>query len=288
MIKYKVLWRWVLLFITTIHDIKALSALKEAGAKGILVGIENLSIRGLNHLSIQDLYEWKKACDKYELELYVNAMKLMMDSDLEQVRTLIQTCLELKIDGIYCADEGVIYLGQELGYSSMIYQPETLITNHWDAQFYLDQGCKAVSLAHELSIDEIRSISKANGIEILVSGYFSILYSRRSLVTNYLDAIHKTLDGESDLYLIEQTRYDHMPIVEDETGTHIFSEHPITSIKQYQDLQAMGIKRFRIDSLFKDDAWTIDVLNAYKENRMIEGSDHWYYQNTILKKEDPQ
>ncbi len=276
------------MFITTIHDIKALPALKEAGAKGILVGIENLSIRALNQLSIHDLYEWKQICDKYELELYVNALKLMMDSDLDLVRHLIQTCIELKIDGIYCADEGVIYLGQELGYSSMIYQPETLVTNHWDAQFYLDQGCKAVSLAHELSIDEIRSISKVKGIEILVSGYFSILYSRRSLLTNYLDAIHQSLDDRSHLDLIEQTRYDRMPIVEDDTGTHIFSEHPITSIQQYQDLQAMGIQRFRIDSIFKDDAWTIDVLKAYQEKRIVEGSDHWYYQNTILKKEDPQ
>ncbi len=282
------MWRWVQLFITTIHDKEALCALKQAGAKGIIVGIENLSIRALNQLSIQDLYEWKQACDKVECELYVNALKLMMDSDLDQVRDLIQTCIDLQIDGIYCADEGLIYMAKEMGYPSMIYQPETLVTNHWDAQFYLDQGCKAVSLAHELSIDEIRSISRVKGIEVLVSGYFSILYSRRVLLTNYFDAIDKKIEKANNLDLIEQTRYDRMPILEDDTGTHIFSEHPITSIQQYQELLDMGIQRFRIDSIFKSDAWTVDVLNAYKEKRIVEGSDHWYYQNTILKKEDPQ
>ncbi len=276
------------MFITTIHDKEALCALKQAGAKGIIVGIENLSIRALNQLSIQDLYEWKQACDKVECELYVNALKLMMDSDLDQVRDLIQTCIDLQIDGIYCADEGLIYMAKEMGYPSMIYQPETLVTNHWDAQFYLDQGCKAVSLAHELSIDEIRSISRVKGIEVLVSGYFSILYSRRVLLTNYFDAIDKKIEKANNLDLIEQTRYDRMPILEDDTGTHIFSEHPITSIQQYQELLDMGIQRFRIDSIFKSDAWTVDVLNAYKEKRIVEGSDHWYYQNTILKKEDPQ
>lgn len=282
------MWRWVQLFITTIHDKESLPALIEAGAKGIIVGVENLSIRALNQLSIQDLYEWKQACDKVECELYVNALKLMMDSDLDQVRDLIQTCIDLQIDGIYCADEGLIYLAQEMGYPSMIYQPETLVTNQWDAQFYLDQGCKAVSLAHELSIEEIRSISRVKGIEVLVSGYFSILYSRRTLLTNYFDAIDKKFDKTSHFDLIEQTRYDRMPILEDDTGTHIFSEHPITSIQQYQALLDMGIQRFRIDSIFKSDAWTVDILNAYKEKRIVEGSDHWYYQNTILKKEDPQ
>ncbi len=276
------------MFITTIHDKEALCALKQAGAKGIIVGIKNLSIRALNQLSIQDLYEWKQACDKVECELYVNALKLMMDSDLDQVRDLIQTCIDLQIDGIYCADEGLIYMAKEMGYPSMIYQPETLVTNHWDVQFYLDQGCKAVSLAHELSIDEIRSISRVKGIEVLVSGYFSILYSRRVLLTNYFDAIDKKIEKANNLDLIEQTRYDRMPILEDDTGTHIFSEHPITSIQQYQELLDMGIQRFRIDSIFKSDAWTVDVLNAYKEKRIVEGSDHWYYQNTILKKEDPQ
>lgn len=276
------------MFITTIHKKSAIPLLKKAGADGIIVGIKNLSIRHVIELDLQELKEWKEECNHFGLELYVNALKLMMDSDLKEVESLIQTCIDLNIDGIYCADEGLIYLAQKMGYKSMIYQPETLITNHWDAQFYLDQGCKAVSLAHELSLDEIKLISQTTGLEVLINGYFSILYSKRKLITNYLDAIGKKIDNYSNLELIEQTRTDRMPIIEDSTGTHIFSEYPITSVSQYSDLLDMGIRRFRIDSIFFDDNWTCEVLRAYYENLFVEGSDHWYYENTILKKGDPQ
>lgn len=80
-------------------------------------------------------------------------------------------------------------------------------------------GVQSVSLAHELSLEEVVSIGKHNpDIEILVHGYFSILYSRRPLVTNYLEAVNKTVCSLPCHYdLIEQTREQRMPIVQDET-----------------------------------------------------------------------
>ncbi len=41
-----------------------------------------------------------------------------------------------------------------------------------------------------------------------------------------------------------------MPIVQDETGTHIFSEMPINSLQEMWDFTYVGMHRFRIDSLF--------------------------------------
>ena len=169
----------------------------------------------------------------------------------------------------------------------MIYQPETLITNHMDIAFYLELGIQSVSLAHECSLEEILQMTKQNKeVEILISGYFSILYSRRMLVTNYLDAIKSNEKGHKKvLDLIESTRQDRMPIVEDDYGTHIFSEVPIQSQKELPVLQNNGLYRFRIDSIFMDDDWTIHVLNAYQNQSEVPGSNHWYYQTTMKKKE---
>ena len=275
------------MIITTIHEMDSIPALKQGGTDAILIGIKGLSVCSANTVEIEALRDWKEICLANQMELYVNACKLMMDSDFDRCKDLIQTCKDLSIDGIYFSDEGLLYIAKEMCYTRLVYQPETLIANHRDVEFYLNQGCLAVSLAHELSLAEIQQISVAGGCEVLIDGYFSILYSRRPLITNYLDAIDRPyFKKRSHLDLIEQTRSDRMPIVEDETGTHIFSEQPIQSIQEIASLESFGIKRFRIDSFLKDDAWTIQVLNAYRQGTPIDGSNHWYYQNTTLKKED--
>ena len=276
------------MFIVTIHDLKNIKKLKEAGADAIIIGVEDFSIRQSLTISLRDLKEVVLQCHALNLKLYVNALRFFMEDELNLLTEFLKTCKEADVDGIYYSDEGVFYEAQKQGMESLlIYQPETLITNHMDIAFYLELGIQSVSLAHECSLEEILQMTEqTKEVEILISGYFSILYSRRMLVTNYLDAIKSNEKGHKKvLDLIESTRQDRMPIVEDDYGTHIFSEAPIQSQKELPVLKEHGLYRFRIDSIFMDDDWTIHVLNAYQNQLEVPGSNHWYYQKTMKKKE---
>lgn len=277
------------MFIVTIHDLKNIKKLKEAGADAIIIGVEDFSIRQSLTISLRDLKEVVLQCHALNLKLYVNALRFFMEDELNLLTEFLKTCKEAGVDGIYYSDEGVFYEAQKQGMESLlIYQPETLITNHMDIAFYLELGIQSVSLAHECSLEEILQMTEqTKEVEILISGYFSILYSRRMLVTNYLDAIKSNEKGHKKvLDLIESTRQDRMSIVEDDYGTHIFSEAPIQSQKELPVLKEHGLYRFRIDSIFMDDDWTIHVLNAYQNQLEVPGSNHWYYQTTMKKKED--
>lgn len=276
------------MFFVTIHDLKNIKKLKEAGADAIIIGVEDFSIRQSLTISLRDLKEVVLQCHALNLKLYVNALRFFMEDELNLLETFLKACKEADVDGIYYSDEGVFYEAQKQGMESLlIYQPETLITNHMDIAFYLELGIQSVSLAHECSLEEILQMTEqTKEVEILISGYFSILYSRRMLVTNYLDAIKSNEKGHKKvLDLIESTRQDRMPIVEDDYGTHIFSEAPIQSQKELPVLKDHGLYRFRIDSIFMDDDWTIHVLNAYQNQLEVPGSNHWYYQKTMKKKE---
>ena len=276
------------MFIVTIHDVKNIQKLKEAGADAIIIGVEGFSIRQSLTIALEDVKEMVLLCHAQHLKCYVNALRFFMEDELDLLKEFLKTCKEADVDGIYYSDEGVFYEAQKQGMESLlIYQPETLITNHMDIEFYLELGIQSVSLAHECSLEEILQMTKQNKeVEILISGYFSILYSRRMLVTNYLDAIKSNEKGHKKvLDLIESTRQDRMPIVEDDYGTHIFTEAPIQSQKELPVLKEHGLYRFRIDSIFMDDDWTIYVLNAYQNQSEVPGSNHWYYQTTMKKKE---
>ena len=278
------------MFISTIHSLNNLQSLVDAGIDAIIVGIPYFSIRHCLQVDKEKLVTLKETCSKLGIKLYINFLRMCSEFDIDSAKDWLYFFKKFDIDGIYYADEGILYLAQELQIEDkLIYQPETLITSSIDVDFYLSQGIQTVSLAHELSLDEIRLITKKyNNVEILVNGYFSILYSRRYLITNYLDAIKSESIRKYHRYdLIEQTRKQRMPVFEDDAGTHIFSEQPISSFLQFDELKKMGINRFRIDSIFFDDTYTINVLNAYKTGQLFScGSDHWYYEKTIKAKED--
>lgn len=275
------------MFIVTAHDLSNLGKLKQAGYDAIIVGVEKLSIRMEHCIPIEELKIWKNECNKYNLMLFVNAVKLFMEDEVDMVRDALQLCKELDVEGIYFSDEGVLWEAKQIGIENKcIYQPETLVANHNDVQFYLEQGIQSVSLAHELSLEEIEKItSYTSNVEVLIHGYFSICYSRRPLVQNYLDAIGSNAPLKK-YELIESTRNGRMPIEQDENGTHVYSEKPISSIQELDALKRFGISRFRVDSIFKDDNWSIEVLKMYSDKlEDTEGSNHLYHQETILKKE---
>lgn len=156
----------------------------------------------------------------------------------------------------------MLYEAIQLGMQDrLVYQPDTLITNSADAAFYRAQGCQGVSLAREITLEEICAIaSRCSGVEMLVHGRFSIMHSRRQLLHSYFAFLKRPDDdphGRRDLSLKEETREAHMPIIEDEGGTHVFSEYTLQSFAQIRTLVESGVSRLRIDSIFRDDDWSV-------------------------------
>ena len=102
---------------------------------------------------------------------------------------------------------------------------------------------------------------------MLVHGRFSIMHSRRQLLHSYFAFLKRPDDdphGCRDLSLKEETREAHMPIIEDEGGTHVFSEYTLQSFAQIRTLVESGVSRLRIDSIFRDDDWSVRALSDYQ------------------------
>lgn len=282
------------MFISTIQSMASLPAFQASPIDTVVVAFEGFSLRSEAKQPIDSLADWKAACEQHGLKMAVNALKLFMEEEVDGLEHFLQALKDVDVDAIYYADEGVFEIAQRLGLQEkLVYQPETLVTNTPDVCFYLDLGVKSVSLAHELSLEEIVGIvQNCPQAEILIHGYFSILYSRRPLVTNYLRHIGK--EKKSDRYdLVEQTRDEAMPVLEDESGTHVFSAEPIQSLDYIQALYDAGVRRFRLDSLFLNDEEIIEAAKAYaavlaggQPARPLAGSDRWYGQTTVKKKVD--
>lgn len=256
--------------ITTPYTTADLKPLKEAGADGVVIGTPFFSARPAALFSFEELKEVREASANLSLQMFVLVNRMFTEEELERLTDYLKTLKELQVDGIYFCDEGVLQLAKALQMEDrLIYQPDTLLTNSCDVNFYLEEGLKMVTLAKEITLEEICAIAKhsdGSRIEVIIHGRENMMHSKRRLLSSYLEHIHASKDvfGKHTLYLREETRDDHFPIVEDELGTHVFTGFTLAAFAQINALADAGIAYFRIDGIFHDLAYVCEALQLYR------------------------
>lgn len=257
-------------FIVTPFAFGDLEKLKEAGATGVVIATPFFSARGAAYFSQEELPFVKKECERLGLQMYILLNRFFVEEELERLRTFLIFLKDIDIDGIYYGDEGILYEADKLGLKhKLIYNPDTLITNKEDVQYYLDEGISMVTISKEITLDEICHIAKyVNGAcEVILHGRLNMMHSKRTLLSNYLHFIgnHEDLKDNHNVYIMEETRDECMPIVEDETGTHVFTGFTLSSFDEIKDMADSGIQAFRIDGIFHDIDYVCNILILYRE-----------------------
>lgn len=292
------------MFIVTANSPEELDVLAFHQPDGIILALPDCSLRQKSFLNAEQLPEVVTKLHEKEIQVYLNALNMVMEEDLSKAEQLVALAAETGVDGMYVADECYIPLAQKYHIlDRLIYQPETLIVNAHDARFYTDLGLQAVSLAHELSLEQICQIAaEADHLEVLIQGPYSWMYSRRPLISNYLREIGALPEGglpqKAAWTIAEASRMEPMPVEEGTFGTVVYSAADMDSRRVIADLNQAGIERFRIDSLFhaeKDPGWSSAQLQDYRDlqsgrksldSKDLQGSDATYFSKTSLRKED--
>lgn len=263
-------------FIATPFQMEDLHKLKEAGANSVVISTPFFSVRGAGYFEREALPCVKKQCESLGLAMLVMVNRFFTEEELPKLIEFLKELKTLQVDGIYYGDECVLYEAKKLNMvDKLIYNPDTLITNHADVQFYLDEGISMVSISKEITKDEICEIAHQvqGNIEIIIHGRVNMMHSKRNLISNYLEFIHQPQDikGKRSLYIMEETREDHMPIMEDEFGTHVFSGYTLASFMEIKDFVDAGICHMRIDGIFHDIDYVCEALRLYHD--ILNGSD---------------
>lgn len=266
-------------FITTPYCLDDLDSLKKAGADSIVVSNHFYAVRGAAYIEINELPLFKKACNRLGMAMYVQVNRFFMEEDLPRLRAYLTSLKELNVEGIYFGDEGVLQIAKELHIENkLIYNPDTLITNKEDVKFYLAEGIKMVTLSKDITLEEILAIADyvdGNQLEVIIHGRLNMMHSKRNLLSNYMKFIKqdKNLKNDHNLYIMEETRDDHMPILEDESGTHVFTGYTLASFVEIKAMQEHGIQNVRIDGIFQNVDTLCQALNDYHDvmNRKKDG-----------------
>lgn len=224
-------------------------------------------------------------------KLYAMLPGFIMEEQLPALDSLIRQLLDA--DGIYYGDEAVYMAAKAAGYEGLlIFQPDTLVCSSADVKTLQRMGADVVSLAHELSLEEVLQIvGKTGGLEIQIQGYYPVLTSRRRLSSAYGQETGNPRIGPGVFELQESTRSSWITVLEQEAGTVLFSPEAVSSLKQLPQLQAAGIDRMRIDSRFltpEQRDRTVALCQAVLQGKAAEddciGSDAIWHRQSVKTK----
>lgn len=195
-------------------------------------------------------------------KVILNLNKVFHESELESLKELLTTISNNVFFGIVFSDLSVYMISKELGIKDkLIYDPNTLMTNYMDFNFWKEKGIFGVFVSPFLTKEDLNLIGEEKKLNFffLGQGALNMFYSHRPLITNYLLSEGKEMVYENkQLFLKEETRNELYPIIEKEGEVLIYSPNQF----MLNDEEILE----KVDYLYLDD--------TFKELAMDEGFLH--------------
>ncbi len=171
-------------------SMESLVAAINNGADAIYLGGSKFSARA--YASNFDNETMMKAVDyahSYGVKVYVTMNTLLKENELREALKYSGYLYEIGVDSLIIQDTGLINLIQKV-YPDFELHASTQMTVHngGGALYFTEKGLKRIVLSRELSLDEIKYISKDLGIEteIFVHGALCVCYSGQCLMSSMI------------------------------------------------------------------------------------------------------
>jgi len=154
------------------RNLKAIKAASKY-ADAVYFGIEKFNMRMRSeNISMDDLNKVMDYCKTQDLKTYLATNILVYDTELEQLRSIIEAAKDAGLDAVIVHDVAAIQIAKE---NNMPFHISTQcnVSNSLSARYYEQLGAERIILARELSLEKIkeikRNLAKAE-IEVFIHG----------------------------------------------------------------------------------------------------------------------
>lgn len=247
------------------------------GADAVYASIPRFTMRSREiDFNLESLAEGINYAHKIGKKLYITINTFPHSSEIKDYINHISKMIDLKPDALIVADPGLVnYISKN--YKIPIHlSTQSNTTNHLSAQFWQDNGVKRIVLARELSLKDIKIITKKLDIpiEVFVHGAMCMAYSGRCQISNYLAGRDpnkgKCIQAcrfKYQLYgLKEEMRpNDIFPIIEEDNASYILNSKDLCMINHIPDLIKSGVGAFKIEGRLKSEYYLGSIVKLYRE-----------------------
>lgn len=199
----------------------------------IVLGLKNYSVNMPFYMDIEEL---KEISEKTNKEIFVSINKNIFNNEIDKLKEILLKLNNIKIKGVFYYDISIVNLKEKLKLNyDLIWNQEHLTTNYMTINYWLSKGVKYTCLSNEITINEIKEITKNTKAKLIVQlfGYVPMMNSRRHAVKNYLNEFN--IDDDSKINYIEKENKTY-PIINDENGTVVYTNKILNGIKDVLDI----------------------------------------------------
>lgn len=219
--------------IVVVADDNDISKFKEVGYNTFLFPFKGYCVGFDNYYDLNDIVE----SNSY---LYIN--RILTNEDINNLKVLLFN-VSSNIKGVFFQDLGLIEVLKDTKLEKILFSHH-LTTNYKSINYYLN-FVDSVVLSTDITIDEMKEIINVSSKKICIYkfGLVPIMYSRRTLVTNYKN-FYNINDNIEEIN--EPIKNMNFRIVENEYGTVIYP------------------KKFYLNNEIDGDKVLFNIINPYK------------------------
>jgi U32 family peptidase len=245
-----------------------LKAAIEAGADAVYFGLKHFSARAKVGFALAELPEVMRTLHARGVRGYITFNTLIFEHELEEAARTIASIAEAGADAMIVQDYAAVRMAREIVPGIELHASTQMsITNAEGVRFAQQHGLQRVTLARELSLDEVRAIVDETGcdIEIFVHGALCVAYSGQCFSSEAWGG-RSANRGQC----AQACRLPYEMIVDDRAvplgdARYLLSPGDLYALEQMPQIVETGVAALKIEGRYKDEQYVALTTNAYRK-----------------------
>ncbi len=243
-------------------DFCSLRAAVDAGADAIYFGIKDFNMRdSAKNFELRDLKKIREICGNIKMYLTLNIV--IYDGELAKVEKIVKRAKDF-VDAIICWDFGVIELCRRYNVPFHV-STQASVSNLSSVKFYKKLGAKRIVLARELSLKQIKKISKIIDIECFCHGAMCVAVSGRCFMSQFSYGLSANRGQCAQLC---RRSWD---LIDDDgkrlklENSRVMSAKDSCALPFIDKMKVAGIKSFKIEGRNRSPEYVSVVVGEYRK-----------------------
>ena len=244
-----------------------LRAAIEAGADSVYFGLKHFTARAKVGFSLEELPEVMRTLHERGVRGYVAFNTLVFEHELSEAKRVLAAIASAGVDAVIIQDVGVLRMVRELAPDLEVHASTQMsITNVEGVRLAQRFGVRRVTLARELSIEEIAKIKAATDceLEIFVHGALCVAYSGQCFSSEAWGG-RSANRGQC----AQTCRLPYELLVDGALeplgdARYLLSPGDLYSLDHVAAMAAAGVSAFKIEGRYKDAEYVALTTRAYR------------------------
>src|ERR1700733_7126992 len=245
-----------------------LNAAIEAGADSCYFGLKHFTARAKVGFDLSELPEVMRTLHRRGVRGCLTFNTLVFEHELTAAARALASIAEAGVDALIVQDIGVLRLAHQIAPELELHaSTQTSITSAEGVEFALSQGAQRVTLARELSLDEVAAIQAKTqaDLEIFVHGALCVAYSGQCFSSEAWGGRSANRGQCAQAcrlpyeMLVDGVR---KPLAD---ARYLLSPGDLSALEQIPEILKIGVAALKIEGRYKDADYVALTTRAYRK-----------------------